>query len=97
MYPRLVDRLNLDTVLKVPPHVVSRVVDDETVLLNLESGIYFGVDEVGQRIWQLVGEGKTLREVVEAVVGEYDVSRSQAEDDVLAFAETLIERGLLSN
>ena len=97
MYPILVNRLNLDVALKIPSHVVSRVVDDETVLLNLESGLYFGVDSVGQRIWQLIGDGKTLHEIVDAVVGEYEVSRAQAESDVLAFASTLLEHGLLSN
>ena len=95
MYPRLVNRVDLDTALKVSPHVVSRVVDDETVLLNLEGGLYFGVDQVGHRIWELTGEGKTLQEIVDAIVAEYDVSREQAEGDVLAFAEPLVERGLL--
>ena len=89
--------MELDSELTVPPHVVSRVVDDETVLLNLESGLYFGVDDVGQRIWQLVGENRSLRDVVEAIVGEYDVSEDQAENDVLAFAETLVDRGLLAD
>jgi len=88
--------MNLGTRLSVPPQVMSRRVGDETVLLDLESGLYFGVDRVGQRIWELAGNGKTVGEIVDAIVGEFEVDRSQAEADVLDFAETLVERGLLS-
>jgi hypothetical protein len=66
------------------------------VLLNLESGFYFGVDQVGQRIWQLVGDGMTLGEIVDAIVAEYEVEPSEAEIDVLEFANTLLEKGLLA-
>ena len=89
-------RLNLDTTLRVPPHIVSRVIDDETVLLNLETGIYFGVDQVGQRIWQLVGEGRSLQSIADAIVAEYEVDAPRAETDVLDFARTLLAKGLLA-
>ena len=88
--------LTPDTRLSVPTHIVSRLVEDETVLLNLESGFYFGVDQVGQRIWQLVGDGMTLGEIVDAIVAEYEVEPSEAEIDVLEFANTLLEKGLLA-
>ena len=88
--------MNLDTTLTVPPQVMSRLVGDEAVLLDLSSGLYFGLDSVGQRIWQAVADGKTLSETVDIVVSEYDVDRGQATADVLQFASTLIERGLLS-
>ena len=52
--------MNLDTRLSVPPQVMSRLVGDETVLLDLESGMYFGLDGVGQRIWKAIGEGLSL-------------------------------------
>ena len=52
--------MNLDTKLTVPPQVMSREVGDETVLLDLASGIYFGVDGVAQRIWASVAGGSTL-------------------------------------
>ena len=88
--------MNLDTKLNVPPEVMSRLVGDEMVLLDLSSGLYFGLDGVGQRIWQAVADGKTLSETVDIVVAEYDVDRDQATADVLQFASTLLERGLLA-
>ena len=88
--------MNLDTKLTVPEHVMSRLVGDETVLLDLASGIYFGVDGVGQRIWKSVSDGQTLAQAAAHIVEEYDVAEEQAQADVLEFANDLLERGLLA-
>jgi hypothetical protein len=84
-----------ETKLAIPPQVMSRLVDDETVLLDLESGMYFGLDGVGQRIWQSVSEGKTLGEIAGIISGEYEVDEKQALADILEFTSDLVERGLL--
>jgi hypothetical protein len=88
--------MDLDSHLTVPPQVLSREVGDETVLLNLESGIYFGLDGVGKLIWEAVADGSDLGSAVSAVVAEYEVEERQAAADVLEFASTLVERGLLA-
>ena len=87
--------MNLDTRLSIPPQVMSRLVGDETVLLDLASGHYFGVDGVGKLIWESVSDGKTLAETVDAIVAEFDVEKPQAEADVTAFVGQLVQRGLL--
>ena len=88
--------MNPDTRLSIPPQVMSRLVGDETVLLDLESGIYFGLDGVGKRIWESIGDGLTLGETAAAVVSEYEVDEGQAQADVIEFARDLVERGLLA-
>jgi hypothetical protein len=87
--------MNLETRLSVPPQVMSRLVGDETVLLDLASGIYFGLDGVGKRIWELVAEGKTLGEIATVITAEYEVDDAQAKSDVVEFASDLVQRGLL--
>jgi hypothetical protein len=87
--------MNPDTRLTIPPHVMSRVVEDETVLLDLESGTYFGLDGTGQRIWLSFGEGLSLAEIAAVIVSEYEVEEAQAQADVQAFAAELLDRGLL--
>ena len=87
--------MNLDTQLTVPPQVMSRLVGDETVLLDLASGIYFGLDGVGKRIWESVSEGNNLGQAVAIIVAEYDVDEDQAQTDVIEFASDLVARGLL--
>ena len=87
--------MDIETQLIVPPQVMSRQVDDETVLLDLKSGTYFGLDGVGKLIWEGVEGGSSLRETVKAIVSEYEVDPNRAETDVLEFADELVERGLL--
>lgn len=87
--------MNLETRLTVPPQVMSRLVDDETVLLDLASGVYFGLDGVGKKIWETVAEGRNLGEAAALIVTEYEIEEAQAQIDVLEFASKLVERGLL--
>jgi hypothetical protein len=88
--------MNLDTHLSIPPQVLSRLVGDETVLLDLESGMYFGLDGVGKRIWEKIGECLALGEIAEVIVSEYEVDKAQAQADVIEFVTNLVERGLLA-
>lgn len=87
--------MNLDTRLSIPPQVMSRLVGDETVLLDLASGMYFGLDGVGRRIWECLAEGKSLGETVAVIAAEYEVDEARAQADLVAFASDLVRRGLL--
>ena len=87
--------MQLDTKLSIPPQVMSRLVGDETVLLDLSSGLYFGLDGVGKRIWESLAEHQSLGDAVAVIVAEYDVDEAQAQADVVAFVSDLVARGLL--
>ncbi len=80
----------------IPPQVMARSVGAETVILDLASGIYFGLDPVGARIWELLGEGKSLAEVCDAMQASHEVSRADIEHDVLALAESLHAQNLIA-
>ena len=88
--------LSLDATVRVPDDIVFRELDGEAVVLNLESGMYFGLDEVGTRIWQLVDEHRTLRRALEALVAEFDAPSSQLERDLLQFIDLLSAKGLVA-
>ncbi len=88
--------MQLDDKLSIPPQVMSRIVGDETVLLDLASGIYFGLDGVGKSIWESVSEGQSLAQAAAKIVDDYDVEEARAQSDVLEFASDLVERGLLA-
>ena len=94
--PTLETEMQLDTKLSIPPQVMSRLVGDETVLLDLASGVYFGLDGVGKRIWESVADGLSLRETAATIAAEFDVEEAQAQADLIAFATDLVERGLLT-
>lgn len=87
--------MQLDAKLSIPPQVMSRLVGDETVILDLASGVYFGLDGVGKRIWESVAEGHSLGETATIVAAEFEVDEEQARADLITFAGDLVERGLL--
>ena len=75
--------------------VVCRQVGGETVLLDIASGTYFGLDAVGARVWQLIEDDRcTLLETCDRIGAEYDVPRTDLEQDVLELAAQLVEHGL---
>lgn len=88
--------MSLDATVRIPEDVVFRELDGEAVLLNLESGIYFGLDPVGTRIWQLVEEHQALRRVLAALQAEFDAPPADLEADLVRFVDQLRGKGLLT-
>ena len=80
----------------VHPSVITRELSGETVLLNLESGVYYGLDVVATRVWQLLMQGRTIAGVCEAMVDEYDVALDVLRDDVTRLVGELRERGIVT-
>lgn len=87
--------LSLQDALEIPAAVLFRHIDDETVLLNMESGFYFGLNPIGARIFQLIAQHGTLERVFEVALEEYAVSPAQLRHDLLALASELRDKGLL--
>jgi len=87
--------MELTDKVAIPTQVMARTVGDETVILDLASGTYFGLDPIGARIWQLMGEGKALAEICATMLEEYEVEHEQLETDVLRLTSELLERGLV--
>ena len=88
--------MNLSDKVTIPAQVMARDVGGETVVLDLASGTYYGLDPIGARIWQLMSEGQTLVQVCDAMLAEYDVTREDIERDVLALTQTLLDKKLVS-
>jgi hypothetical protein len=69
--------------------------DNEAVLLNVDTGVYFGLDEIGTEIWNLLSGGASETEVVEKLLSEYEVEADQLRTDVAEFIATLESHGLV--
>jgi len=74
---------------------VSTTLGDETVILGMRDGVYYGLDVVGARIWALLSTPQRVSDIVHTVSDEFDVSPEQCERDVLALLESLSERELI--
>jgi hypothetical protein len=87
--------LKPDDRFAIPAHVAAKLLKDEAVLLDLREGFYFGLNDVGSRIWTLVGEQRTLGEICDMLIIEYEVSRDELERHVHTLVEELLNRGLV--
>lgn len=74
--------------------VHTRVFDDELVILDMPHGEYLALDAIGSRLWRGLEEGKSVRDVANEIVAEYDVTLEQALADLQELTDDLIGRGL---
>jgi Coenzyme PQQ synthesis protein D (PqqD) len=68
---------------------------DETVILDLVSGTYYGLDVVAARVWALIEEPMPLRVIHQTIVSEYDVDADNCERDIVAFLDRMRTIGLV--
>lgn len=73
----------------------SRVIDGEAIIINLDSGIYYSLNEVGTAIWELADGNRTIREIAKAICDEYAVDHEEAEKDTLEVVNDLVGQGLV--
>ena len=78
-----------------PQHVLVRVLDRESVLLNLETERYFGLDETGTRMWQLVTASQDIEAAYRELLAEFDVEPELLRTHLTDLLEQLVENGLI--
>jgi hypothetical protein len=81
----------------IPETVLFRDLDGEAVLLATESGKYFGLNEVGTRMWSLLRLEGDVEAVCQSLLAEYDVPEERLREDVAQFVGALADRGLVEN
>jgi len=84
-----------DATFRPAEHVVAKLVGEELVLLAYEEEVYYGLDPIGARIWELFGTGRSLGEIIDTLLGEYDVSREELAADVEKLVAELESNGLV--
>ena len=88
-------RINLDSLISVSSNKVTANLVDEMVILDSDSGIYYGLNPVGSRIWELIQEPKTVKQVRDALLAEYDVEPERCENDILTLLQDLLTNELI--
>lgn len=82
--------------LEIPEEVLFRDLGGESVLLHLESGKYFGLDEVGTFFWKALARGESVAEIGQAILGEYEVGPDRLRLDLESLVADLCKHGLLT-
>jgi hypothetical protein len=79
----------------MPTHVLVRLLDRESVLLNLETEQYFGLDETGTRMWQLVTGSPNIGAAYQELLAEFDVEPDLLRSNLMELLSRLVDSGLL--
>ena len=87
--------VSLDTVVVAAKDQASCRLEDEVAIVQLKAGIYYGLDPVGARIWELIATPRSLRTVRDALLAEYEVDAERCESDLLRLVQTMMEAGLV--
>ncbi|HYJ80995.1 MAG TPA: PqqD family protein [Longimicrobiaceae bacterium] len=85
-----------DTIVVANPDALSSSVGIETVILHFTAGTYFGLNEVGTRIWQLVQNRRSVREIRDTLLEEYDVDEERCDRALFSLLDSLAEHGLIT-
>lgn len=85
----------LNQQIRVPEHVVYRDFTDETVVLNLESGMYHGLNRVAARMLEVAQASDSLRNAIPPLASEFGQPHEVIERDLLSLCQSLLERGLI--
>ncbi|MGH9718361.1 MAG: PqqD family protein [Candidatus Acidiferrales bacterium] len=87
--------LSVSSIVGATRNHVSCSLGDEAAILSLKNSVYYGLNPVGTRVWNLVQQAKSVSEIRDALVDEYDVETQQCERDVLDLLQRMREQGLI--
>ena len=87
--------INRPSIVVAREDQVSCRLDGEAALLQMTEGVYYGLDEVGARIWDEMQEPISIEELLDRIVREYDVDLDRCERDLIQFCQAMISAGLV--
>jgi len=87
--------LSLHTVVVAAPEQVSCPLGEESAILNLKNSVYYGMNPVGTRVWELLTQPKSVGELRDVLLDEYDVDGERCTQDLLALLQKMRDEGLI--
>lgn len=87
--------LSFNSIVVASPEQVSCPLGDESAILNLKNSVYYGVNPVGTRVWNLLKQPRKIADLRDAIVDEYEVDSDRCGRDVLELLEKMRGEGLI--
>jgi hypothetical protein len=87
--------LSVHSIVIATPEQVSCPLGEESAILNLKNTVYYGLNPVGARVWNLLQQARTVGELRDAILDEYDVEAGRCESDLLELLEKMRSEGLI--
>lgn len=93
--PKLDCEISEFSTVVTAPDQVSSDLGGEAVILNMGSGVYHGLNEVGAKVWDLIEQPKTVKQIKELLIEEYEVDSEVCKNDLLALLKDLQAAGVI--
>ena len=87
--------ISLDSIVVASKDQASCSLEDEIAIVHLKAGVYYGLDPVGARIWELIATPRSVRAVRDALLAEYDVDAERCEGDLVTLLREMAAAGLV--
>lgn len=87
--------LSANSIVVMAPEQISCPLGEESAILNLKNSMYYGLDPVGARVWSLLQKPRSIVEVRDVLLSEYEVAADRCEADLLALLEKMLSEGLI--
>ncbi|MBN2682314.1 MAG: lasso peptide biosynthesis PqqD family chaperone [Bacteroidales bacterium] len=88
-------KIGLNNLVKRTPEMVYSKLDGEVVMMSVENGEYYGLNEIASAIWERISEEIKVDDLIIQLMEEYDVERDECETDTLDFLEEMVEKKLV--
>jgi hypothetical protein len=75
--------------------IAAKVIDGEAIIINLTTGLYYSLENVGAAVWQMVADRRSVKEMAGAISERYDVTRDRAQSDLATFVDQLLTESLI--
>ena len=87
--------LSVHSIVIAAPEQVSCPLGEESAILNLKNTVYYGLNPVGARVWNLLQQARTVGDLRDTLLDEYDVDATRCETDLLELLEEMRSEGLI--
>ena len=89
------ESIHTSSIVVVAKEQVSCPLGEESAILNLKNSVYYGLDPVGARVWTLLQRPRSVRELRDNLLSEYEVEVGRCEQDLLSLLESMRSEGLI--
>ena len=89
------NNLNKNTLLARNPDLIGADMDGEMVMMSIDKGAYYGINNMGSWIWNLLENEMTVLAIIDSVCDAYEVEAKRAHKDIMEFLNNLLEHGLV--
>jgi len=90
-----IKEITIESVIVQIEEIVASDIDGETVMMSVENGKYYGLDDIGSRIWELIERPIRISDLIDRLLERFDVDRETCEKDVLKFLNELNDDRIL--